>query len=63
MNETQLAALQKLLTEMGFQLNEVEQRVTSFNNDSARGGFTITYQTRFDYKIKLDANSSYQHNV
>lgn len=51
MNEEQLKELRTFLLSLGFKLDEVEQRITKFDNNVQKREVTITYQFRFSYAL------------
>lgn len=51
MNKEQIEKLKELLLSLGFTIQETEQRITKFNNDSHSGEVSITYQFKFKYEI------------
>lgn len=52
MNKEQLEILKRVIADLGFSLIEVEQRITSLNNEMSKGSLVITYQARINYETK-----------
>ena len=53
MNETQLKQVSELLKGFGFQLKDIQQSVTNFDNTKSDGNIKITFQTNIKYTPEI----------